>query len=105
MTRIPRRSFLKHAGEATAAGYLAAGLGAASARVAIVADPADKLASAVPVRWAIDELRRAVEGKGATCSLVASAAEAGEFQTAVIVGRQERDLPGEAFRLAPGKQN
>ena len=105
MKRIPRRSFLKQTGQATAAGYLTAELPAASARIAIVADPADKMASAAPVRWAIDELRRAVEGKGAACAVVSSAAGSGDFATAVIVGRQETGLPAEAFRLVPAKEN
>ena len=30
---------------------------------------------------------------------------AGQFQTAVVVGRPETNLPAEAFRLAPAKQN
>jgi hypothetical protein len=106
MIRIPRRSFLKHTGQATAAGCLAGGIaGAATARIAIVADPADKMTSAGPPRWAIDDLRSAVEAKGATAAVVASTAAAGEFQAAVIVGRPEAKLPAEAFRLAPGKQN
>jgi hypothetical protein len=105
MRNTPRRSFLKHAGQTTAAGWLAGGLAAASTRIAITADGADKLMSASPVRWAVDQLRRAVEGKGATCAVVASTAQAGEFQAAVIVGGQETDLPKEAFRLAPRKQN
>jgi len=105
MKRIARRSFLKHAGHASAAGYLAGGLAAAPARIVIIADAADKLASAGPVHWAIGELHRAVEAKGAACELVASAGAAGQFQAAVVVGRAETNLPAEAFRLAPAKQN
>ena len=105
MNKSPRRTFLKRAGQATAAGCLAGGLTAASTRIAIIAETADKMSSAGPVRWAIDELRRAVEGKGATCAVVASAAQAGDFQTAVIVGRQAMNLPSEGFRLVPATQN
>jgi hypothetical protein len=105
MNKTPRRSFLKHAGQATAAGWLAGGLAAASTRIAIIRDDSDKPPSAIPVGWAIGQLRHALEGKGATCAVVASRAQAGEFQAAVIVGGQETDLPKEAFRLAPGKQN
>ena len=83
-------------------GWIAA---AAPARIVIIADPADKLTSAGPVQWAIGELRRAVEAKGATSELVATAGAAGQFQTAVVVGRPETNLPAEAFRLAPAKQN
>src|SRR5881275_1006330 len=98
MKRIPRRGFLKRAGQASAAGYLAGGLAAAPARIVIIADPADKLASAGPVHWAIGEFRRAVETKGATSELVATAGAAGQFQTAVVLGRPETNLPAEAFR-------
>ena len=105
MRNTPRRSFLKHAGQATAAGWLAGGLAAASTRIAIIRDDSDKMSSAVPVGWAVDQLRHAVERKGATCAVVASTEQAGEFQAAVIVGRQETALPKEAFQLAPGKQN
>ena len=67
MKRIPRRSFLKHAGQATAAGYLTGGLPAASARIAIVADPADKMASAGPVQ--LGDRRTAPRGEGERCCL------------------------------------
>ena len=91
MNKTPRRRFLKDAGKAAAAGYLAGGLTAASTRIAIIADAADKVSSASPIGWAIGELRRAVEEKGATCAVVNSASQAGNFQTAVIIGGQEKD--------------
>ncbi|HXK03408.1 MAG TPA: hypothetical protein VMS37_13460 [Verrucomicrobiae bacterium] len=105
MRKTLRRRFLKQAGQAAAGGCLAGRLTAASTRMAIIADAADKMSSAGPVRWAIGELRRAVEVKGATCAVVTSAAQAEDFQAAVIIGRQEKDLPNEAFRLVPGKQD
>lgn len=102
MKSIPRRSFIKQAGQATAFGYLGQGL-AASGRVALIADPADSLISSTPVRWAIGELRQAVEAKGATCAVVASASDAGDFNLSIMIAREPGALPTEGFRLAPAK--
>jgi len=84
MTKIPRRRFLKGA---AAAGYLTGSLTAATERIAILIAPADALGTASPVRWAADEVRRAVLEKGGTCAVVSSAGEAGDFEAAVIVTR------------------
>jgi hypothetical protein len=102
MKRIPRRSFIKQAGQATAFGYLGTGL-AASGRVALIADPADSLISTPPVKWAIGELRQAVEAKGTTCAVVASAAEAGDFNVGIVIAGEPRALPSEGFRLTPAR--
>jgi hypothetical protein len=98
-----RRSFLQQAGAATAAGCLGTSLAAAAGRIAIVADPADGVLSSPPVRWAIGDLRQAIEATGATCA-VAATAEAGDFQAAVVIARDSSASPPEAFRLAPAGQ-
>ncbi|HUB34103.1 MAG TPA: hypothetical protein VMA31_13775, partial [Bryobacteraceae bacterium] len=101
MQSIPRRRFLKQAGQATAAGYLAPRLASAAGRIAILADPADSLISKPPVQWAIGELRQAVEHKGAVCVLAPAAAAAGDFAFAVAIAAASPALPSEAFRLSP----
>jgi hypothetical protein len=103
MKSIPRRSFLKQAGQATTLGYLGKGLAAASGRIALIADPADSLISSAAVKWAIGELRLAFESKGATCALVGSAAEAGDFALGIMIAGQPPALPTEGFRLTPTK--
>jgi hypothetical protein len=55
MKSIPRRRLLKQAGQATAFGYLGANLSAASVRIAIIADPSDKLIAMQAVQWAIGD--------------------------------------------------
>src|ERR1700732_438425 len=102
MKRIPRRNFIKQAGQATAFGYLGQGL-AASGRVALITDPADSLISTPPVQWAMGELRQAVEAKGATCAVVASAAAAGDFNMGLVIAAEPLALPSEGFRLTPTK--
>src|SRR5689334_11443649 len=102
MKRIPRRSFIKQAGQATALGYLGQGL-AASGRVALISDPTDSLISSPSVQWAIGELRQTVEAKGATFAVAASAAEAGDFNVGIVIAGEPRALPSEGFRLTPAK--
>ena len=101
MKSIPRRRFLKQTGQAAAFGYLGANLAAASGRIALIADPADKLMAAQPVQWAIGELRQAVEAKGGTCVTAASPSGAGEFSLGVIIASETPALPTEGFRLTP----
>ena len=101
MKSIPRRSFLKQAGQATAFGYLGTGLSGASGRVALIADPADSLIAKPPVQWAIGELRQAVEAKGTVCAVAANAAGAGEFNFGIAIAAATPALPDEGFRLAP----
>ena len=101
MKAIPRRSFIKRAGQASALGYLGQSLAAANTRIALIADPADSLVSTPSVQWAVGELRRAVEAKGAACVTVASAAGAGDFNLAVLIAKEPAPLPVEGFRLTP----
>lgn len=96
---------MKQAGQATAAGYLGKGIAATPARVAVISDPAERAASAPPVRWAIGELCDAVEARGATCAVALSAAEAGNFQAALIVTGPSAPMPREGFGFAPTKSS
>ncbi len=98
MRSIPRRRFLK---QTAAFGYLGTNLAAASGRIALIADPADKLMTAQPVQWAIGELRQAVEAKGGTCVTAASPSAAGEFSLGVLIASETPALPTEGFRLTP----
>jgi len=100
MKSIPRRHFLKQAGQATALGYLGTNLSAASGRIALFADPGNKLTSTQPVQWAIGELRQAIEAKGATCLTAATPSEAGDFSLGIIITSETPALPSEGFRLA-----
>lgn len=101
MKSIPRRRFLKQAGQATALGYLGTNLAAASGRIALIIDPADKLIATQPVQWAVGELRQAVEAKGATCVTATSPSEAGEFSLGILIAPETPAWPREGFRLTP----
>ncbi len=101
MKSIPRRRFLRQAGQATAFGYLGANLSAASVRIAIIADPSDQLIATQSVQWAIGELRQAVEAKGAMCITAAAPSGAGDFSLGVLVSPETPALAKEAFRLTP----
>ena len=101
MKSIPRRRFLKQVGQVTALGYLGTNLSAASGRIAIIADPADRLIATQPVQWAVAELRQAVEAKGATCVMAATPSEAGDFALGILIASETPVLPVEGFRLAP----
>jgi len=103
MTSIPRRSFIKQAGQATALGYLGDGLAAASGRVVLITDPSDTLISASPVQWAIGELRQAVEAKGAVFAVVTSAADAGDFSLAIVTASDGGASPAKASGTLPPK--
>lgn len=101
MKSIPRRRFLKQAGQATAFGYLGANLSAASARIALIADPSDKLIAMQPVQWALGELRQAIEAKGAMCVMSATPSGAGDFSLGILISAETPALPSEGFRLTP----
>src|SRR6516165_3540396 len=101
MKSIPRRRFLKQAGQATTFAYLGTNLTAASGRIALIADPGDKLISSQPVQWAIGELRQAVEAKGATCVTAATPSDAGDFSLGIMMASEASSLPSEGFRVTP----
>src|ERR1039457_6064482 len=82
---VPRRTFIKQAGQVTALGFLQEGLSGASGRVALILDPADPVASSPPVKWAAEELRLAVTAKGASLEVVNSPEVAGDFNLRIVV--------------------
>src|SRR5919197_4764783 len=64
---MDRRDFLKNAGVVVGVGVSAVRrLAGAAEDVAIVMDPADSIASAAPVSWAVGELRTALGKRGST---------------------------------------
>lgn len=97
---MKRRTFLRHAGQATALASIGRAE-AAAGRVAIVRDPADATISSGPVDWAAKELRGAIEARGVGCAMARSAKEAGEFQFAVVIGGEKGPAGAESFRLRP----
>jgi hypothetical protein len=103
MKTIARRSFLKNAGQAAAFGCLGNNLAAAAGRVGLIVPPGDALVGAPPVKWAVGELRRALESKGAASVVAGSAAEAGDCRYFIAVGTERTPLPAEGFRLTPEK--
>jgi hypothetical protein len=102
MQSIPRRKFIKQAGCGATIGCLAGDLiGALPARIAVIADPSTSVVSAPPVKWAIGELKEAVETKGATCVVAGAAREAGDFQLSVHLAGETAQTPREGFRVTP----
>jgi hypothetical protein len=86
---LSRRRFLQVSALAVGAGLHGAALPveAAGGRVVIVASPEDPVATAPPVRWAVGELRRALEARGLS---VGEANEAGRVAAAdlrIVVSR------------------
>src|SRR5713226_1028264 len=83
--RIPRRDFIKQAGQVTAFGFLQEGLASTSGRVALIIDPADPVASAPPVKWAAEQLRLAAAAKSVSLHVLNSPDEAGDFSLRIAV--------------------
>ncbi|HUA63711.1 MAG TPA: hypothetical protein VML19_33495, partial [Verrucomicrobiae bacterium] len=103
MKPIARRSFLKNAGQVAAFGCLGNNLAAAAGRVGLIVPPGDALVGTPPVKWAVGELRRALESKGAASVVAGSAAEAGDCRYFISVAAERTPLPAEGFRLTPEK--
>lgn len=91
-----RRSFLKTTACLTL-GSLAAGHSLAAALIekggiALVVSPDDVLATAVPPKWALGELKTALEGQGATVRVIAKVAEATAREFCVVVAGMNSPL-------------
>jgi hypothetical protein len=112
---VPRRTFIRQAGQVTALGFLREGLSGASGRVAVILDPLDPVSSSPPAKWAAQELRLAITAKGASLEDVNSPEVAGDFSLRIVVagvrsGMARGFVNGgtaaparEAFLLMPGK--
>jgi hypothetical protein len=115
--RIPRRNFIKQAGQVSALGLVREAFAAASGGVALIIDPADPVASGPPVIWAAEQVRLAVTAKGGTLRVVNSAEEAGDSSLLMVVAGVRSGMaraflsgtpvspPREAFLLMPGKMS
>ena len=113
--RIPRRSFIKQAGQVTAFGLLRESLANASGGVALIVDPADPVASAPPVKWAAEQLRLAATARSVSLQVINSAGQAADSSFVIVAagvhsGMARAFLNGdaeppsrEAFLLKPGK--
>src|SRR5260370_20134141 len=91
-----RRSFLKATacltlGSLTAGDSLAATL-IEKGGIALVVSPDDVLATAAPPRWALGELKSALEGQGATVRIIAKVAEATAREFCVVVAGMNSPL-------------
>jgi hypothetical protein len=107
-----RREFLTKTG-LTAAGCATAGLlpkslGAdalpapsGGTGVAIVCDPADPVASAPPARWAAEQLRQALSGRGFSVRMCAQLDEAAPGDTCIVAGGPASALARDAAVVAP----
>jgi hypothetical protein len=112
--RLKRRDFLK----TTAGLYLAETIAAAKGpSVSLIVDPDDPVATAVPVRWAVEQLQSALRAKGAAAEIVPQLDKAPAGNVCILVtglgtviSREVRksananiaDAP-EALGLIPGK--
>ncbi len=91
-----RRSFLK-ATACLTLGSLAAGHSLAATLIekgdiALVVSRDDVLAMAIPPRWALGELKTALEGQGATVRIIAKVAEATAREFCVVVAGMNSPL-------------
>jgi hypothetical protein len=112
---IRRREFVKQAGAVSMLGLSGKTLGAFSGAVALIADGTDSNISNRPVKWAMDELRQALESRQTPAKIVNSPGEARDASLYVVVAggrsslssnfRSNKALPtaAEAFTLRPGK--
>src|SRR5260370_16841946 len=92
-----RRSFLK-ATACLTLGSLAAGHSLAATLIekggiALVVSPDDILATAIPPKWALGELKTALEGQGATVRIIAKVAEATAKEFCVVAPAMNSPLP------------
>jgi len=105
MATIKRRNFLGALGCAP----LAWPQTAARNAVSIVLDPADRVASAAPVQWAVGELQQALADAGVSVSRREHVAQAGASDLCIVVSgpRAGVALPNapESLALAPSKES
>jgi hypothetical protein len=100
-SRISRRAFLHWT--ALSAGAFGVGLSstealAAGGSVCLVADPADSVASAEPVRWAAEELGRALADRGIKLQQVKSISQAPASGLCIVVAGRSAPLASTALK-------
>jgi hypothetical protein len=101
---IRRREFLKQAGAASALGVANVRLDAANGRIVIVADKADPHVGSRSMKWALEELRMAIESRRTPAAVVNSPAEASDASLYIAVGGTAGlSIAPEAFALRNGK--
>ncbi len=112
---MKRRDFLKAAGAVSLASLARRAKAATNRGIAIVIDGRDRVAGVAPVRWAADELRAAIAGKGGLCRIVDAPEQArGSAFRVVVAGGPSSLAAGfphasetlrapESFRMTPGK--
>jgi hypothetical protein len=114
---IPRRDFVKQFGAVSALGLAVQTVTASGASVVILLDEADPKILSQPVKWAIGELKRAVEDKKVPVRVTGSPNDATDAILCIIVASQNSDLAHgfppiqtvpekrESFFLQPGKRS
>jgi hypothetical protein len=114
LSNIPRRDFLKVAGAATVCGLSQSTFAASNLRACLVTDTQNASASSAPARRAMEQLRRALETKGVSCTTAQTTeAAAGSSLCVVVAGPESQLSKGfprgaalkgpESLRLSPGK--
>jgi hypothetical protein len=99
--RLNRREFLGvTAGAAVGVAATGAGVSAGADGVAVVVDPADPVAAAPAVRWAADELVRALDERGVTSRVYSNAAEAPAVSVRVMAAGLASPGAAAALRTA-----
>ncbi len=111
---IQRRDFLKLAGATTVVGLTLPAVAAPSAKISLIVDSSDPVASGAPVAWAVGQLRKVLASKGANCELLNSPDRASGSSLCITVAGAASDLAKgfphsdtmstapESLRLAPG---
>lgn len=86
LSHMQRRDFLKMTGAAAAVSSLGPIASASPAqKTSILLDSENSVASSAPVRWAAQQLQKALLGKGSTCEIVSAASEAAGSATVIVV--------------------
>ncbi|HWC96587.1 MAG TPA: hypothetical protein VG456_07555 [Candidatus Sulfopaludibacter sp.] len=102
MSEIRRRDLLLGA---LAAAPLAMSQTTGGASVALIADPADKVASSAPARWAADELQKSLIARGMSVSRYDSIRQAKPKDLCIVASGTGAPASPEAMALTPSRQS
>src|SRR6185437_159843 len=89
---IPRREFLKLAGAAVVCGLSSTGSAAGTARVCLIIDPENEMASSVPSMKAAAQLGRALAAKGVKHEVTRSVAGIEGARFCIVLGNPGSNL-------------